>query len=330
MPALRAVRKKHSKRSRTRQIVWRVVFICAVIAVLFPLVLMLLGLGVSADIGCTGCHSMQPYSEAAVDSPHASLDCSDCHATGGVLGYLTDGMRAITWVGVPPAGVIQTASFDVAGCLDCHESITDGAVVANAIAVRHQDFLDVPCTECHGGTGHAVKGHWYRLLAMEDCTSCHRTSLQNIDACETCHVPGEPSERREGTNAWRATHGEGWRETHGMGDLDTCTSCHVPRFCIGCHAVRVPHLADWVVEHGRDVSQSGREVCETCHDQAWCGSCHQIQMPHSEDFLPLHGPEAVRLGEEVCSRCHQQLACDMCHFESSHPNVPGLGMVHGL
>jgi len=170
VPVLKAVRKKHSKRSRAQLIVWRVVFACAAAAVAFPVVLVLIGFGVSVDIGCASCHSMQPYFQAAADSPHASLACADCHATRGALGYPTDGMRAITWVGVPPEGVIQAASFDVAACLDCHGSITEGVIIANAIAVRHEDFLDVPCTECHGGVGHAVEGHWYRLLAMEDCT----------------------------------------------------------------------------------------------------------------------------------------------------------------
>jgi uncharacterized membrane protein len=48
---------------------------------------------------------------------------------------------------------------------------------------------------------------------MDDCMQCHRSSVDNLDTCETCHVPDANAERREGNTTWRVTHGAGWEQT---------------------------------------------------------------------------------------------------------------------
>lgn len=284
------------------------------------------GFAVRSDVGCTVCHSMRPYAMALAEASHATLGCAECHASVGTTGLLADGFRFASWVtGSEP----HLAYVDPDVCLGCHADVREGIVEAAGIAVRHADFLGEPCSSCHGGVGHRVENRWYRVLEMDDCMGCHRSSGQDPDQCAICHVPDATREdRREGPTAWRATHGPGWQSTHGMGDLDTCVSCHAPGFCTDCHGVRVPHPTDWLASHGPDTNLSGQTACATCHDPEWCTGCHGLEMPHASEFIKVHGPIARDSGEDVCGRCHDLRSCEVCHYESSHPNFPGIGMTH--
>lgn len=284
------------------------------------------GLAVRSDVGCGACHEMQAYQAAAKDSMHGTLECAECHATPGTFGLLADGLRAFSWVAASGPALTE---IDSERCLACHENVREEVLQAAGISVRHSDFLGESCSTCHGGTAHKVESRWYRVLEMDDCMSCHRSSGQNPEQCGECHVPDPASrERREGPTAWRATHGPGWKSTHRMGTLTTCVSCHIPGFCTECHGVRVPHPADWLASHGPVTVESSQAPCETCHDAGWCTGCHGVDMPHEPGFLPAHGLRATQVGEQVCARCHNPQTCVMCHYESSHPNLPGIGMGH--
>ncbi len=284
------------------------------------------GIGVHADIGCGQCHSA--YVSAASASSHADVACSRCHAGGGVGSLVTDGLRAMGWVGGSWTATVPPTAVDDSSCRDCHEADLEEVTESRGIAMRHSDVIDYECTECHAGSAHRIEGRWYRAVAMEDCMTCHRTSPKNPATCDKCHVPDAPAERLEGDTAWRATHGPGWESTHGMGDLDSCISCHPPGYCIDCHDIRVPHNPDWLSVHGAQVLVTGRESCEVCHDPGWCTDCHQVEMPHQNGFLRIHGPTADDVGAETCYRCHPKNSCDICHYESSHPNFPVAGRVH--
>jgi hypothetical protein len=162
---------------------------------------------------------------------------------------------------------------------------------------------------------------------MDDCMGCHKSASDDPTSCELCHVGS--AERREGSTAWRSTHGAGWESTHGMGEIRTCSACHAPRFCIGCHGVRIPHPADWVVTHGATALGVQGPKCTTCHESQMCSGCHGLEMPHPAGFLPAHGGIAQESADGVCTTCHLQQSCDVCHLASSHPDVPGVGMGHG-
>lgn len=295
--------------------------------VLIVMVVVLLGLGaaVRADVGCGACHTMDPYVAAVPESGHPALSCAECHASSGVLGLATDGSRAMSWMS---GGEVTPVAYDDAPCVDCHANILEETVEARGIRVRHSDFADQRCTRCHAGTGHTVEGTFYRVGEMDDCMQCHRSSITQLDTCETCHVPDADAERRAGNTTWRVTHGAGWQQTHGMGDLRTCTACHEPSDCIDCHGVRVPHSADWLVVHGDSLEAVENDGCATCHETQWCVDCHGVEMPHPTGFLPAHGPEADEVGEDACFLCHNPENCNYCHLASSHPDLPGVTMGH--
>ncbi len=288
-----------------------------------------LGAGVQHGIGCSTCHQMRPFADAHDLGVHAAYDCDRCHAPGGLLTAPAEGIRAVGWglsaaLGKTP-GVTTVPD---SSCRSCHSSTLSETVVARGIAVRHSDFLVTPCTECHSGTGHRARGRHYRQLEMDDCMGCHKSAATDPKSCERCHVGA--GERREGSTAWRATHGPEWEMTHGMGELTSCAGCHEPRVCVECHGVRVPHTADWMATHGDWAQESPGEKCVTCHDSEWCVDCHGVEMPHAPDFLPGHGPLALEIGQDACVRCHDVVSCHVCHFESSHPAVPGVGMGHSV
>ena len=323
----KAVKKSGSKFSSSDASAWirRALWAVGIMLLVLVAVLLLTGAAVRADVGCTSCHTMAPYAEASAVSGHPSLECSACHASSGITGMIVDGARAMSWVS---SSEVSPVAYDDTPCVGCHANVLEETIEARGIRVRHSDFSEMPCTRCHSGTGHALEDRFYRVAEMDDCMQCHRSSVDNLDTCETCHVPDADAERREGNTTWRVTHGAGWEQAHGMGDLRTCKACHEPSYCIECHGVQVPHPTDWLVGHGAPLAGVADDRCATCHETEWCTSCHQVEMPHPTGFLPLHGPEAEEIGEDACYRCHDAENCNACHIQSSHPNIPGVGMGH--
>jgi hypothetical protein len=284
------------------------------------------GSAVRADVGCGACHG--EYATAHGDSAHADTRCAVCHAQTGLTGLFSDGIRAVRWAAAAPfVDAPGATSVSEQSCRECHAETLGETVVARGVRVRHSDFLDEPCATCHAGRSHAVAGRWYLTPDMELCMQCHRAIVAELTSCEVCHPPDAPSERSPGWSAWRAAHGEGWEQAHGMGDLGECATCHPPQYCIECHEVPVPHRQDWPQIHGKGISDPDDfSKCDSCHEPDWCVSCHGIEMPHPAGFLPDHGAAAEDAGEEACARCHSPERCDVCHFESSHPNLPTVGM----
>jgi len=286
------------------------------------------GMAVQASIGCTSCHVMRPFVAAHAAGAHAGEVCGSCHAAGGIAASAAEGVRAFGWALSALAGKRPGLTTVSDGpCRACHDATIAETTEARGIAVRHADFVEQPCTECHAGTAHRLAGRFYRTLEMDDCMGCHKSAADDPTSCELCHVGS--AERRQGPTAWRSTHGAGWESTHGMGEIRTCSACHAPRFCIECHGVRIPHPADWIVSHGEAALGAGGPKCVTCHELTLCSGCHGIDMPHPEGFLPTHGAVALESGQDTCGTCHEPLSCDVCHLASSHPNVPGIGMGHG-
>lgn len=283
-----------------------------------------LGLGVR-DAGCTAvCHAMRPYADASDVSPHGQLRCAACHAGEGPLSIIADGLAIQRRAGAALRGAEPSLapSADDA-CLTCHAGVLRGVMTARGIAVRHQDFLGMPCAECHGGTGHEVADRVYAVPEMDDCMQCHSSSSREPTTCGRCHVPVKDAERRVRKSTWRTTHGPDWKTAHGLGDQSACVSCHRPAYCAKCHGVALPHPESWPREHGETATSEVLGRCRTCHESQWCSDCHGVEMPHPADFLPTHGPRALETGEQLCERCHAAEACSDCHLRSSHPDTPG-------
>jgi hypothetical protein len=313
-------RPGHSAQKLDRATQRRIAVVAAL--VVFGAFVVLAGLGAGVRVvSCDTCHSMRSYAEAHVDTAHAALTCAECHTGSGAAGLFSDGARAVRWIVREPF-VEDPAPIAVSdsACRTCHDAVLTETVVGS-VRVRHSDFEDTACGECHGGTAHPVDGRWHLGPQMEDCLSCHRVSLNNIDVCETCHSSDAREASRERPSAWRASHGPGWEQAHGMGDLSGCTACHAPAACERCHGVGLPHPPTWEREHGRDLAEDQRAACSTCHLESWCTDCHGVEMPHPAGFLPDHGSVAEAAGETACSNCHVSDQCSSCHFYSSHPNV---------
>ena len=277
-------------------------------------------------VECSVCHTMRPYAAAHGETRHASIECAVCHVTGGVLGLPADGVRALRWlVAEPFADGVHPMRTGDASCRGCHDEMLSQTVVAS-VRVRHSDFDETACGTCHGGTAHPLGSRWHIGPQMDDCLTCHRVSLTNVGACDVCHPVEATRSAREGTTAWRASHGAGWQQAHGMGDLSGCPACHAPSTCERCHGVGLPHPPTWSRAHGTDLADDVREACGTCHQSEWCAACHGVEMPHPDGFLPVHGPQADEAGLTACERCHDAAQCDACHYFSSHPNFPSVGM----
>ncbi len=301
----------------------RVILVGGFVVVMLALFASGMAVGTGA-VGCVDCHAMQPYAEAHTESTHSGVPCTGCHVEAGALGAAASASRGLGWIAA--AAMDTTSVADAVGdsaCRSCHAPVLAKTVTASGIRVRHADFAEIRCTQCHAGVGHRLPEGWYLGIQMADCTECHRTSSGNLESCSVCHVDETDAARASGESAWRVTHGPTWPKTHGMGDLRSCTSCHSPAYCARCHEVELPHPSDWPKRHGRAVTTNS-DACFRCHESTWCVECHGVPMPHPAGFLPGHGAVVAEESEAVCLKCHSIQTCDECHYRSAHPNVPGV------
>ncbi|MDZ4168915.1 MAG: cytochrome c3 family protein [Coriobacteriia bacterium] len=302
----------------------------AVVAVAWTGLTVAVGVLVDGQAVCArACHAMRIYGTESANTAHRGVDCIECHGTPGAFGGLADGYALQRRAGAALLGRVPAASVvNDAPCRGCHPAVGSATIVSRGISVRHADFMEEPCTECHGGTGHRFEDRIYEIAQMDDCMQCHSSSAREPSGCELCHVPDANRDRLKQTSTWQITHGKQWRTTHGMGDLKTCVSCHVPAYCARCHGVGLPHPLAWQRQHGEGATAIGVSPCHTCHEESWCADCHGVEMPHPTGFLPRHGPIADKTGEDRCHSCHPKAACTDCHLRSSHPDAPGVDSIH--
>jgi hypothetical protein len=286
------------------------------------------GLIVQASVGCGACPAMVPYAEAHAAGPHASLRCATCHASDSPAAVMAEGMRAVGWhVGALARRIPQPVILSDSSCRACHEQLLKDVAVSGGIAVRHADFLEQPCGDCHAGVGHRLPSHrHYTSVSMADCTVCHTDADRDAAGCDRCHV-GDMG-RDAPASGIPPTHGPGWLATHGAEATETCKQCHAQRSCFDCHGVVVPHPDEWPVAHGTFAKDSARSSCRLCHEAAWCDGCHGLEMPHPTAFVSRHSQIARQSRSEACRGCHAAERCDACHFASSHPETAGVDIGH--
>lgn len=290
-------------------------------------------MGAAAGFGgtCVACHAMKPYETASRVSGHQEMACPSCHSDAGALALLANGtaMQRRVLSAITRKPVTLGSWTGDASCRSCHSGVLTRTVrSASGIVVRHEDFADVSCLECHAGTGHPLSRRVYSAARMEDCTGCHRVTYRNADACEMCHAEDWNAESSLSPTTWRITHGPKWQETHGMGDLSRCSMCHKQSYCVDCHGTAIPHPAAWQHSHGNGLSAAKRAECEKCHSSQWCLACHGIEMPHADGFLKDHTAIGKQTGDGLCLRCHVASACEECHRLAEHPDVPGVDRKH--
>jgi hypothetical protein len=276
---------------------------------------------------CATCH--REAATALSQSSHQTLDCDTCHRSEGALGLVENRLWVAGMVIEAPLRAIfpsgAGASIDSRRCLSCHAAQMSVTTVRNGIRMNHQAPVkeDWSCQRCHRAVGHPPEGVSVATYTMGTCLECHSTGPDNLASCQTCHPEGESaSAPRAVPTAWGVTHGENWQQTHGMGDLGTCSACHAPDYCVGCHGIPLPHAPNYLSVHGDDVLAMGKATCTTCHQEASCDSCHGgVPMPHPASFLESHKDEVETSGQTACERCHAESSCTNCHERHIHPGL---------
>lgn len=279
----------------------------------------------STDPFCKRCH----YTERAFDSreegSHPDVSCRACHEGGGVSVYLDAKSRGLSNLrkqiaGSGAKGPVNSTVADAA-CLDCHEDITKGTVVARSIDVRHSDIIEAGyhCVECHNTEGHGYDVARPRYPEMRYCITCHSKS-EKLSACTSCHPEDAGVAVRRSRRIFPKT------------DVikEDCRGCHSMQPCIECHGIELPHTRKFVSGYHAKWAYTNLEMCLSCHDMyAFCGprchnfaksgivskdGLHRIGEQHGSDFRVTHRSKSA----SYCAGCHGE--ADMCEF--CHGDLP--------
>lgn len=280
------------------------------------------GWGTSLDSTCALCHSEHT---AALDSTaHTHVSCYDCHVESAwklperkAAELFRMYPRALGGVRLDGPGQPLSRT----GCTKCHDNGPAGTLESGGLRINHEACAGEPgrCGDCHGGVAHGDVVRWSRTPVMDDCLACHDEYGASLE-CDTCH-DGKLELQRLASGPWQVTHGPNWQATHGMGNLGTCTACHEPAKCVGCHNTEVPHPEAYLNTHGKDAVKPDAK-CLDCHrTKGWCTSCHGVEMPHPNGFLPRHSEAAEGYNDPVCHACHAPADCRNCHVSHVHPGL---------
>lgn len=244
--------------------------------------------------GCLTCHTGQPGGTAK----RPSGACPTCHyeesdgrlktdfASGQLLppGWMRNAQHGPDWIERHK----RVAGADSQFCASCH--------------------TEKDCTDCHDGRVRPRSIHPNDFLSLhaiqarqepESCSSCHRQQ----SFCVTCHQRSGVAQ----SSSFASSGGRGrfhppqWIWTQGpksprhhaweaQKNLNTCTSCHVERDCVGCHSTRR------VGGQGSQISVgSGRGV--NPHPPGFRARCARPLQQNPRACLFCHGPGDPKLGE---------------------------------
>lgn len=273
---------------------------------------------------CSWCHASSGVYDQWRASSHADAACQRCHVDRGRLAGLGNSvaLASESWRSVF-GGPGDTAWVPDEACLSCHPSIgEEEAFTTGGLRMSHVGLSEggYQCMECHRDAAHAVRPGRLPEPTMSTCTRCHN-NVAVSGACEVCHSEKRGADEARRVDAeWAKTHGENWQALHGMGDLATCTVCHEPEKCEGCHGMPLPHDSGFAATHG-GLAAVSKEPCYACHTTAFCDSCHGMEMPHPGSFLPEHSSVAEGYEDPLCKRCHTVANCNECHIRHTHPGL---------
>jgi cytochrome b subunit of formate dehydrogenase len=246
---------------------------------------------------CAGCHETgrrtgkrepgmpPPFDAAALRaSPHAGLECNNCHNTGTTAPHPEK---------LPPVD-----------CGSCHaDQHSQYAESLHGRAAQRGDRLAPSCTQCHGT---------HNILRALDPRS--PTSTMEIPRlCGQCHHEGSPvqlthdiPQSRILENYTESIHGEGLFR-RGLTVTAVCSSCHTSHFVL-------PHTDS----RSSIAKQNIARTCTRCH--ARIEEVHQKvirgelweKQPHLiPACVDCHEPHKVRrvlypqgMSDRDCQRCH--------------------------
>ncbi|MBD3162002.1 MAG: hypothetical protein GF346_06895 [Candidatus Eisenbacteria bacterium] len=223
---------------------------------------------------------------ALLASPHADLDCTDCHYD------LSDG-------DFPHAETLEPVP-----CGNCHDEILEIYEESlHGLAAARDDPLAPACKTCHGS--HAI---------LRETNPLSRTNVMNIPAlCGECHREGAEVERTRGipqdsilTNYSQSIHGEGLFEK-GLVVTAVCTSCHTSHHVLPHTDPRSSIAAGQIAETCTQCHARIEEV----HRKVIRGELWEKQ-PHAiPACVDCHSPHKIRkvyytqgMADRDCMSCH--------------------------
>ncbi len=271
----------------------------------------------------------------ALETPHRTLDCENCHKNQVFAGTSRDCYschRADYERVQNPNHVAGGFPTDCTGCHNPSFPTWQGATFTHSTFLLAGAHVTQPCASCHRNG--VYKG------TPRDCYSCHRTDYQNSKnpphasaafptTCDSCHKYTDPDWSNGGFNHNVLT-------TFALGGVHVttpCARCHVngvykgtPRDCWSCHKTdyqgskNPPHAAA-----GFSTS------CDACHrftDPAWKGATFNH---NTATTFALAGAHATA----TCVQCHVNSVfkgtprdCYACHrtdFTGATTPVPHTG-----
>ncbi len=286
--------------------------------------------------GCSDCHNGaadaripgSPYPLLA-GSSHASLDCTDCHASISMDDLIVDSPK--------PHGT----AIDVVDCADCHEDESEVYQKHGRLEVGKDP--DLPkCWSCHGT--HEIlpstdrQSHVHQINLPGTCRACHT----DVDLVKKHDILRDKPIRLYETSV----HGTSTRK--GLYVSATCNDCHnaeaadgkrtahrilspadpdstiyhfnIPDTCGQCHANVTKDFWDGI--HGQMVKRGSLEspVCTHCHGE------HGIISSDN----PLSPVSAARVAEETCAPCHESPVLNEKFGRTTGRHVSYIDSYHGL
>lgn len=276
----------------------------------------------SQPAACVSCHKAQ--GAYRLNSSHSKVSCYECHLTSSYWSYPAAKIAEIGRMypaqllhGGKLTGPVTVTSRQA--CLHCHAGVLDAVAEGNGLRILHAKCaVGASCDQCHSQVPHGKASRLPRTPVMDDCVACHKREGASVK-CTACHSETKRETERSVSAPWQVTHGRNWQSTHGMGDLDSCSTCHAPTYCVRCHGVALPHDAAFGAQHGQ-IAKTNPAACEGCHQtDTFCNACHGIQMPHPAGFLKVHATVAHGTDDQSCHRCHSKADCGRCHSYHVHP-----------
>lgn len=342
---------------RPRYIIW------SGVAVLTFAAVMIVTLGVTSSrwFCSEGCHKVQDdtiisYSHSA----HDRISCIACHMPVNsspvtfvlhkveALGelYLTVTNRYELPLNPGDKLALDKDKMPSTQCTQCHNLKTRKITPSSGIIIDHGVHAKngITCVYCHNRTAHkedfdlTLPGNKKHddFMKMQACFRCHTltegkkgelgyTATGQCSACHPADFELKPASHLETATFFPKGHAQLAKK-----DKTYCLMCHEEqKFCYGCHALPMPHPADFKKGHG-GLGKKNPRLCAKCHGTtttaggslAFCNNCHhkgsdpKVPWVSTTRGVPSQHPRIVQqTGAQPCFACHDPVFCAHCHVE---------------
>ncbi len=347
---------------RPRYIIW------SGVAVLLLVVVMIVALGVTSSrwFCANGCHKVQDDTIIAYShSSHDKVSCIACHmpVNSSPIQFMLHKVEALGELYLTVTNqyelplnegdelALNKTKMPAEQCTQCHDLAHRKITPSSGIIINHDIHAKngITCTFCHNRVAHkedfkpTLPGDEKHgdFMKMEACFRCHTLTpdkktelgLKATGQCSACHTAGFELKPPSHLEAGFFPKGHGQLA---KADKKYCLMCHnEQQFCYGCHALPMPHPADFKDPKSPDshsaLLKAGKvqaSVCAKCHatkrgdTTEFCSNCHHKGSDPNVPWVsltpgaPSQHPNIVRqTGAQACFKCHDPVFCAHCHVE---------------